>query len=49
MTDPGVIGILITHLGAFGSGELKARKHLLVSNRKALSLDILVAASSTDS
>ena len=24
-TDAGVIGILIAHLGAFGSGELKTR------------------------
>ena len=25
-TDDGVIGILIAHLGAFGSGELKTRE-----------------------
>ena len=28
MTDAGVIGILIAHLGAFGSGELKIKKNL---------------------
>ena len=27
-TDAGVTGILIAHLGAFGSGELKTRKTL---------------------
>ena len=27
-TDAGVIGILIAHLGAFGSGELKKLKYL---------------------
>ena len=27
-TDAGVTGILIAHLGAFGSGELKIRKYL---------------------
>ena len=26
-TDAGVTGILIAHLGAFGSGELKISKH----------------------
>ena len=26
-TDAGVIGILIAHLGAFGSGELKCTKN----------------------
>ena len=26
-TDAGVTGILIAHLGAFGSGELKKNKH----------------------
>ena len=30
-TDAGVIGILIAHLGAFGSGELKMDKKLLSS------------------
>ena len=29
-TDPGVTGILIAHLGAFGSGELKTN-HTMVS------------------
>ena len=29
-TDDGVTGILIAHLGAFGSGELKT-KHVLIS------------------
>ena len=28
MTDAGVTGILIAHLGAFGSGELKRDKML---------------------
>ena len=27
-TDAGVTGILIAHLGAFGSGELKIKKNL---------------------
>ena len=27
-TDAGVIGILIAHIGAFGSGELKMRKYI---------------------
>ena len=27
-TDDGVTGILIAHLGAFGSGELKKKKKL---------------------
>ena len=29
-TDAGVIGILIAHLGAFGSGELKTRSEVKV-------------------
>ena len=29
-TDAGVTGILIAHLGAFGSDELKKKKNMLV-------------------
>ena len=37
-TDAGVIGILIAHLGAFGSGELKqAYKNIIRHNRTYLS------------
>ena len=41
-TDTGITGILIAHLGAFGSGELKSRmmrlngKRIRVTNRKAI-------------
>ena len=35
-TDAGVTGILIAHLGAFGSGELKIRKISKVTDYAAL-------------
>ena len=31
-TDAGVTGILIAHLGAFGSGELKKQQNLKLSS-----------------
>ena len=36
-TDDGVIGILIAHLGAFGSGELKIKPWLWAVMRENLS------------
>ena len=33
-TDAGVTGILIAHLGAFGSGELKSKGEWLRRSRK---------------
>ena len=32
LTDDGVIGILIAHLRALGSGELKSQKEMLIGD-----------------
>ena len=47
-TDAGVTGILIAHLGAFGSGELKKGILILYQNRSVvhLSVTFLVIVSS---
>ena len=39
-TDDGVTGILIAHLGAFGSGELKSRQNLTQHAKFLLSQSI---------
>ena len=44
MSDAGVIGILIAHLGAFGSGELRISK----SKSKLYEVNKLVSSPETD-
>ena len=43
-TDDGVTGILIAHLGAFGSGELKTMilSHMKKTKKKYMQLDLLI-------
>ena len=42
-TDAGVTGILIAHLGAFGSGELKIKSYFLINKIGRLTFSLLVA------
>ena len=40
-TDAGVTGILIAHLGAFGSGELKTSKFRFAGKKKILAENLI--------
>ena len=40
-TDAGVTGILIAHLGAFGSGELKSNKEADLAIMESLTIKLL--------
>ena len=41
-TDARVIGILLAHLGAFGSGELKTTDNLMIQVTWTLVYDIII-------